>query len=256
MDPEEKEVEAIEEQVTGEENTTEEEEEKPEIKEVEEEKPEEKKVKGKPWFQSRIDELTASNYTTKDELAKQKKINESLLEKLADRKEDGEENPKTPTGLTQKQLEEKIREQAENLRAAEKFNEACEKVYTKGEAEYEDFASAVDNLKAAGALNAENPAFITTVIELDDSHKVLHHLGSNPEEAQRIAKLSPAKMAIELTRLEASLNKKEAKSVSKVASPLTPVRGTARKEFDLADPDTDLREWMKKREKQLAERNR
>jgi hypothetical protein len=57
-------------------------------------------------------------------------------------------------------------------------------------------------------------------------------------------------MAIELARLETSL-KTPSKEVSKVPEPITPVGGRAKTAFDPEDPDTNTKDWMDWRNKQL-----
>jgi hypothetical protein len=79
----------------------------------------------------------------------------------------------------------------------------------------------------AVALNPHLPITETMVEVLQSSGKgaeVLYHLGKNPSEAARIARLSPYAAAAELGRLEASLS--QPKKQTAAPDPIAPVSGT------------------------------
>ena len=66
------------------------------------------------------------------------------------------------------------------LARAQQFNDACNRSYNAGKAEFPDFDEAVRNLGMVGALGENgNPAFLEIVAEMPEGHKVLHHLGKN-----------------------------------------------------------------------------
>jgi hypothetical protein len=92
-----------------------------------------------------------------------------------------------------------------------------------------------------------SPEFFKSIVELDDAHKVLHALGSNPEEAARILALSPLKQGRELERLAAKpAPKKAVKPVSNAPEPISShVDGSGSKAVDLDNSSID--DFMKAR---------
>lgn len=138
-------------------------------------------------------------------------------------------------------------------RDANAFNERCNTVYSAGKGAYEDFDTAVGNLTAVGAMNRE---ILDVVLETDDPHRVLYELGSDPDRAAAIMRMSIPKRAIELAKLAVvpgAAKKPAAADVSGAPPPVRPVEGTARVSPDLRDDDDD-QTWFAKREQQLAAR--
>jgi hypothetical protein len=88
---------------------------------------------------------------------------------------------------------------------------------------------------------------LEAVTQLPDAHKVLHHLGSNMDEAARILSLAPVPMALELAKLSQSAPKP--KPVSKAPPPIKPIDGqpTGTK----SPEDMSMEEWVEWREAQL-----
>lgn len=208
------------------------------------------KPKEKPWFQKRFDKLTserAAATARADQLAAQ---NAELLEKLS--------KGETLSGKEQKDFDAQVEQRAAQRVQQEKFNEACNGIFDKGVEEFGDFKEALNNLSLVGATGKDaNPAFLAAITELDGAHKVLHHLGKNPELAEKIISMSPAKMAIELSRVEAGLSKPKEKAVSKAPEPIKPLGGTAKNTVSLSDDKVDMDRWLEERNKQLeARKNR
>lgn len=71
------------------------------------------------------------------------------------------------------------------------------------------------------------PAIANALIDSDVPAKLMHHLASHPEEAERIAGLSPARQAAEIGKLETKLA--SAPKVSNAPAPIKPIgtRGSA-----------------------------
>ena len=86
-------------------------------------------------------------------------------------------------------------EAAQNERVA-----AAKVIFAKGEDAFEDFA----DIAGSESLRVTD-AMTDTISEMEDGHKVLYHLGQNPDEAERIADLKPVAQVRELTKLEAKL---------------------------------------------------
>lgn len=96
--------------------------------------------------------------------------------------------------------------EALNERAAEKFDDAPDVL--------EHFARDV----------ALSEVALHAVIESDVGELIAMHLGKNDAEAARIGKLSPARQAVEIGKLEIKLSEKK---VSGAPAPITPVSGTS-----------------------------
>lgn len=91
--------------------------------------------------------------------------------------------------------------------------------------------------------------------ELPNGGAVLNELTKDEEEAERIFSLSPIKQALALTKLSEKL-KPQPKKVSKVQKLNTNVGGDNRgNALTLSDKD-DTKDWIEKRNKQVAERRR
>jgi len=83
--------------------------------------------------------------------------------------------------------------------------------------------------------------------------QILYHLGKNPEEAMRIARLPPAHAALEIGRLEAKLSLPQAKTVTQAPPPIRPLSGGSGSA--IVDPDKmTTTEWRQWREEQLRKR--
>lgn len=95
------------------------------------------------------------------------------------------------------------------------------------------------------------PAIASALIESDVSAKLMAHLAANPDDVERIAKLSPARQAAEIGKLEISIA--SAPKVSKAPPPITPIGGA--KGSVSKDPSemTDA-EFAKWRKAQIAQR--
>lgn len=131
------------------------------------------------------------------------------------------------------------------------FNQRCNDVYEAGtKAHGDDFAAAVQNLQNVGVMNKD---VLDVVLELDNPSDVLLALGADPDKASSLLAMTPAKRAIELTRMSASATPKKADPVSKAPAPIRPVEGTAKPSTEPRDDDDDAA-WFAKREAQLAAR--
>lgn len=92
--------------------------------------------------------------------------------------------------------------------------------------------------------------------DLDNSGVVLSHLANDPDEYERIITLPIVKMAIELSKISAKLDKKPEREISKVPDPGKLVggnRGTPSNKPNIKTDSTE--EWIRKRNIQVAERN-
>lgn len=148
-----------------------------------------------------------------------------------------------------------IQRRAAELAAINRFNEQCNQIAEKGKKDLSNFDGALANLRAVGALGENsNPAFLQTIAELPDAHKLLHHLGNNPDEAARINSLPALKMAIELAKIETQITTPQHRSISKAPAPIVPVTGNGGSSGDLSDPAISMEEFARIREKQRETR--
>jgi hypothetical protein len=151
---------------------------------------------------------------------------------------------------------EQNRQQAELL---ESYHDREEKAREK----YDDFEQVAynPNLRITEAM-------AQSIQASDIGPDVAYHLGANPKEAERIARLSPLLQAKEIGKLEAKLaSDPPVKKTSNAPSPISPItaRSTGSPAYDTTDPRSiktmSTSDWieaerMRQIKKQEALRNR
>jgi hypothetical protein len=139
------------------------------------------------------------------------------------------------------------RQQAETL---ESYHEREEEARTK----YEDFEQVAYNPRLP-----ITQVMAETIQASDVGPEVAYYLGSNPKEADRIAKLSPFLQAKEIGKIEAKLaDNPPVKKSSSAPTPITPVtpRGGNARVLDTTDPrsikEMSTSEWIEaERQRQI-----
>jgi hypothetical protein len=63
-------------------------------------------------------------------------------------------------------------------------------------------------------------SMVEALIDSDNAARLMHHMSANPDDVDRIAKLSPARQAAELGKLEATLASKPPLKTSKTPDPI------------------------------------
>jgi len=164
------------------------------------------------WVQRRIDQLTREKHEEK----RQREALEAQL-RTYQQPAQGQQQP-----AQQPAAQPDVVKAAEQLLKQRDFDAACNKVFDAGKTEFPDWDS---SLKTFQMLGGASPDFLEAVTAMDAGHKVLHHLGQNPEAAERLLSLPPLRMAIELARLEATVGKSTPPPVSSAPAPITPVGG-------------------------------
>ncbi|WP_455154166.1 hypothetical protein [Cupriavidus campinensis] len=198
---------------------------------------EQEEPKREPWFQKRINKVTWE----REEAVRRAERAEQRIREYEARTGSESQHGEQPQGQPQ-DVQTLARQEAQRMRAEERFNEACNKVYEAGASEFKDFDSAVKNLQMVGA----NRDFLELATSSDAGHKVLHHLGTDLDEAARILSLPPVQMARELTKLEIKLSQPAApKPVSKAPAPITPL-GSGKATGDGLSDDLPIEEWMRR----------
>lgn len=161
---------------------------------------------------------------------------ESYLDALSDWKVD----QKLRAHTEQAQVE---RQQYEQQRQAQDFEGRKEAKMSEGIEKYDDFVDVV----------IENPTLRITpvmaeaIVESDIGHDVAYYLGTHPDEAARIAALSPVAQIREVARLEGKVTAPP--EPTKAPPPITPSGSRASVDKDPDKMSTD--EWLAWRRKQL-----
>lgn len=225
------------------------------------------------WAQKRINELTAKRYeaeraakTESDARLAAEAKTADLLKQLSEAK-GGTPAPTTngakpPAQLSEEEINRLVMEKAALIAQVNDFNKACNTIAETGKKEFADWDDTLKNLGLVGAVGQNaSPEFLETAIELQAPHKVLHYLGSNLEEAEKVIKLPPKKMALELARLEARLNAPASAPVTPPVSsappPVIPVAGGAKPPaLSIDDPNISAEDFFAIRAKQIEERRK
>ena len=99
---------------------------------------------------------------------------------------------------------------------------------------------------------------VEALIDSDNAPALMKHMADNPDDIERIAKLSPARQAAELGKLEARLaSEPPPKKVSSTPEPLSPIRkpSGAAKTYDTTDPraakELSTSEWIRQEEARM-----
>lgn len=123
------------------------------------------------------------------------------------------------------ELEKVIQERAQQLSAQQAYNDGCNKIFEDGVKLYPDFRDVVTTInKEIGNMPV---ALVEAAMEIGDPHKIIHYLGKNLDEAERIYSLSPHKMGAALAKLATKANA-PVKQLSKAPAPIKPISGSAK----------------------------
>ncbi len=146
------------------------------------------------------------------------------------------------------------------------FNRACNEAVTTGRAAHADFDKSLDALKTVTPVMPQ--MFVEAALETGKAPDILHALGQDLNEYDRIISLPPLKQAVELTRYAAKLEAKTtpaaptvpvpAPRAAAVPPPISPRVGTGngsvRTDVSPDDPKSDeipSAEWFQRREAQI-----
>lgn len=228
------------------------------------------------WAQKRINELTAKRYEAERSAATNAAKAEAAEAKAAELLAQIAKTPSaagappaadsSTTKTTDEEIEKRAIAKAEVMAQAKVFNDACNKVAETGKSEYkESWDESLKNLNLVGALGqGVSPEFLETAVELKNPHKVLHYLGQNLEEAEKLVKMNPKRMAMEMARIEATVNAPAPPAAAPVLAPVSnapppviPVGGAAKApNLDVSDPTISMEDFAALRQKQMDERRK
>lgn len=197
--------------------------------------------KKEPWFQKRIGELTREKYEARREADEARQEAAQIREHIA-RQQQGDDTQQ-PIGNVQAFVQQEAARQV----AEQRFNEACNKVYASGKSEFQDFDTSVANLQLVGM----GRDFLELTATSDAGAKLIHYLGTDLDEAARIASLPPLQMARELTKLEIKLSQVKPKPVSNAPAPISPIGSGGSTDGGLRD-DLPIGEWLRRRNQERS----
>lgn len=232
-----KEDEKIDEEVSEINDKSEEDEEKDETEELAA-KSKIKEDRRQERMQRRIDKATAEAKAARAEA-------EDLKRQLAAKPDDEKV-------LTEDEVEKRSEVKAAQKAAERAFIADCNKLAEEAEKIDKDFTKKINVLtEDIGPIPSQ---MIGILSDLDNGAKILTYLTENEDKAEDIWKLSPAKMALELSKLSIELNKKPKKEISKVPEPNKGLGGKGG-QSDVLHDKMPMDEWIAKRNKDVAERN-
>lgn len=167
-----------------------------------------------------------------------------------------------PTGPTAQELQHAVELRAQQMFEAQQFEAQCNAVATAGKKEFADFQQRINELTRVGDM--QDPAFagayrnfISGAMEAGNAERILHHLGGDLNEAQRIIGLSPVKQGVELAKLALRLEpgKEGPGKVSGAPKPASPPSGRGGEDIRASDAaradNLDTGSWMKRREAEI-----
>lgn len=213
-----------------------------------------------PWAEKRFGELTKQKHDAikrAEEAEARAKALQALVDagvgKTEEDEPQGREAPNGKTFLTDDELEARAAQIAETRAKAKAFNDRCNSAYEAGEKAFGDkWDGAIKNLRLAGLINEGDLSFLEAALETEAPERVLHALGTDPDEALRIANLSPMKRAIEMDRLATKLGKPVAPPERRAPPPVETVEGAGSPGFD--PENCSMEEFEKWRAAQEAKR--
>lgn len=155
---------------------------------------------------------------------------------------------------TRKTLEESRKADHENrVRASqEKESKVWNEQVDKARGEIEDFDEVCERSEAP-----VTDAMASAIRESDKGALIAYHLAKNPEEAERISKLTPARQAAAIVALEEKVAK-PTKAPSKAPAPISPVGKTSdtAEPIDTRDPRAaeklSTSEWIRRDRERMA----
>lgn len=198
----------------------------------------------------RIDRLTADKYRTKAENEQLKAEREHLRQQLAAIQGGSQE---TDNNLSEQDIEAIAEQRANEKLNAKQINDKCNEVAAEGKKAFKgEFDTALKELaEETGPLfdaRGKPVPLMEAILDTDAPHKILHHLGTNPELAAEIAEMSPRQQVRRLAKLEMELDTKPVKQTSSAPKPLQPAKAAAASASP--NPKTDPEAWIKWRNQQ------
>ena len=189
--------------------------------------------------QKRIDELTREKYEARREAQLARQEAEAIRRHIEQQQQD----PNAP--LDPARIQAFVQQEAARQLHESQFNAACNKVHDEGSKSISGFDNSLANLHHVGV----SREFLEVLVESDQAAKIIHHLGTNLDEAARIVSLPPVRMAREITKLEAKLAD-QPKQISNAPEPIKPIGGKSVNSLELRD-GMSYKDFKRVREAQI-----
>lgn len=142
---------------------------------------------------------------------------------------------------------------AEQKAQQREFDSVCNQIYDTGNERYPDWDEAMAEFgKVSGGIN---PAIVEAAVASDDPAAALYFMGKDPDEAERILKLSPARAGVAMAKL-VQAGKKPPKKASNAPTPPNPVGGGGTTVPEGLGENVPMATWVNRFNKQLAEKRR
>lgn len=169
-----------------------------------------------------------------------------------------------PDAQFEARVSEEAGKRAQELAGLQKFQSDCLAASEKGKEQFPDFEQKIGLL--AKLVDRSDPQslaryqlFVAAALETGEAPRLLHSLGGDLNEAERIMSLAPLKQGIELAKLAL---KPQAAPISQLAKPITPIgnRGATHTDIDPSDAERgvklDIKTWMERRNAQAVEESK
>jgi hypothetical protein len=189
----------------------------------------------KPWYLGRIDDLT-------------RRLREA---EAAARQQPPPATP-DPALANARITEAEIQHRAAQIAAEGAFTEQANRVWSKGNTDYQDFGAKVTALSTS--MGGLPRSFLEAAFETGSPERVIYELGKDLNKAYEIMSLPGPRQAVALARFAHGLAAPApAAPVSGAPPPVQPVIGSggSKGTQSLEDEDMPIEQWMKVREKQL-----
>lgn len=188
----------------------------------------------KPWYQTRIEEEAWEKREAKRRVtALEAEV--AQLRQAAPARSQPEPEGLVPAAEVEKRAAEIV---AEN-----RFVESCNSTYYHGVAKYPDFADAAKTYGLLGEIPEDFLQAITSLGE-DDGARVYYELGKNPDNAARVLKLPPTKMAMEIAKMAYTKTASSPRPVSKAPAPIEPITSSRARTDAEPDEVKEPKAWM------------
>jgi hypothetical protein len=187
----------------------------------------------KDKFQKRIERETGKRKALENEI-------KELKAKLA-------AEPDKENALTEEEVEKRAEAKATAKQIKHEFDQATDRLFKSAMKADKDFQGKINAL--ADDIGLIPSHLIGILDDLDNGGDILVHLTGNPDEAQEIYEMNPARAAVKLAKLSAKIEteKKPApKVISKVPDPTEPIKGSNQSPDILPTNPTKNKESMDK----------
>lgn len=143
------------------------------------------------------------------------------------------DEPRTP--LPEAEIERRAAAKAAEITTQREFDAACDKVFDDGTKAHKDFGDAVRNLNASlGDMIQKRPDFLAGIAALPNGHEVYYKLANDVEGAERVLRMAPVQLGIELAKRSAAVA--APKPVSRAPAPIAAPSGSSEPGVDIYDP--------------------